>query len=1013
MKNIQSTLPLMALFLLVSCTFSNKQENNKDISLDKIKKSFANPPDSVRPGVYWYFMDGNLSREQMTADLESMKKAGIGNVIFLEVNVGVPRGKVDFLSTEWQELFTHALKESKRLGITFTMGVGPGWTGSGGPWVKAEESMRHLVSSLVEVNGENNEIIKLPIPDPCPPFFGESNLTPELKEKWKAYYQDVAVLAFPTLKGKEKIEDIDEKALYVRAPYTSMPGVKPFLPEPFFEKEITSSCAIDQNKIINVTSYLKSDGTLEWSVPEGNWTIIRFGMRNNGAVTRPAPYPGIGFECDKFDTTAFKNHFDAFIGKLFSVSNFKRASKEGGLFRLHMDSWEMGAQNWSDNFREEFKNRKGYDLLPFLPVYAGQIIGSEEISERFLWDMRVTAQELILENHAEYIKKLGQQYGLGLSIEPYDMTPCADLDLGAVADVPSCEFWLKGYGFNSSFSCIEATSIAHVKGKPIVAAEAFTADSREGYAAYPGFLKNQGDWAFAAGINQFIYHTFVHKALGEHLRPGMTMGPYGVHWDRGQTWWSMVSDYHKYISRCSFVLQQGQTVADILYLTPEGAPHVFRPPHSAMEGNDTIPDRKEYNFDGCSPQMLSEASVKNHKIVFPGGASYQLLVMPIQKTMTPNLLAKIEELISTGANVIGIPPSKSPSLINYPKCDTEIKKNAEKIWGKTLSPEEITIQNYGKGKIYWGGDLSHSSDNELYPGYEAVASILKEMGVAEDFKSSNGKIRYTHKKLKDGDIYFIANRTSDTFQTNCNFRVTEGSIELWDPLTGEIREISQYKREKNHTIVPINFNAFQSYFIVFDKNRKTPQSKSNSNFDKLVPLQQIEGEWNVSFDPSWGGPEEAVFPSLSDWSKNEDEGIKYYSGTAIYRKKFNFNSNLNERKFYLHLGEVKNIARVKLNGKDLGVIWTAPWQVEITNALVEGANHLEIEVANLWINRLIGDEHFPDDGIKNGKWPEWLVNKTPRPTKRFTFSTYKFYTKDSPLVKSGLLGPVQLLITEN
>ncbi|NMB49719.1 MAG: glycosyl hydrolase, partial [Bacteroidales bacterium] len=890
MKNIQSTLPLMALFLLVSCTFSNKQENNKDISLDKIKKSFANPPDSVRPGVYWYFMDGNLSREQMTTDLESMKKAGIGNVIFLEVNVGVPRGKVDFLSTEWQELFTHALKESKRLGITFTMGVGPGWTGSGGPWVKAEESMRHLVSSLVEVNGENNEIIKLPIPDPCPPFFGESNLTPELKEKWKAYYQDVAVLAFPTLKGNAKIEDIDEKALYVRAPYTSMPGVKPFLPEPFFEKEITSSCAIDQNKIINVTSYLKSDGTLEWSVPEGNWTIIRFGMRNNGAVTRPAPYPGIGFECDKFDTTAFKNHFDAFIGKLFSVSNFKRASKEGGLFRLHMDSWEMGAQNWSDNFREEFKNRKGYDLLSFLPVYAGQIVGSEEISERFLWDMRVTAQELILENHAEYIKKLGQQYGLGLSIEPYDMTPCADLDLGAVADVPSCEFWLKGYGFNSSFSCIEATSIAHVKGKPIVAAEAFTADSREGYAAYPGFLKNQGDWAFAAGINQFIYHTFVHKALGEHLRPGMTMGPYGVHWDRGQTWWPMVSDYHKYISRCSFVLQQGQTVADILYLTPEGAPHVFRPPHSAMEGNDTIPDRKEYNFDGCSPQMLSEASVKNHKIVFPGGASYQLLVMPIQKTMTPDLLAKIEELISTGANVIGVPPSKSPSLINYPKCDTEIKKNAEKIWGKTLSPEEITIQNYGKGKIYWGGNLSHSSDNELYPGYEAVASILKEMGVAEDFKSSNGKIRYTHKKLKDGDIYFIANRTSDTFQTNCNFRVTEGAIELWDPLTGEIREIFQYKREKNHTIVPINFNAYQSYFIVFDKNRKTPQSKDNSNFDKLVPLQQIEGEWNVSFDPSWGGPEEAVFPSLSDWSKNEDEGIKYYSGTAIYRKKFNFNS---------------------------------------------------------------------------------------------------------------------------
>lgn len=1013
MKNIRFIFLFGSLFLFGSCTFLNKQKNNKDLSLDQIKKSFANPPDSVRPGVYWYFMDGNLSRQEMTADLESMKKAGIGNVIFLEVNVGVPRGKVDFLSKEWQELFAHAVKESKRLGITLTLGVGPGWTGSGGPWVKAEESMRHLVAGSVNVNGGKAEKIKLPVPEPYPPFFGESNLTPELKEKWEAYYQDVAVLAFPTPKENSKIEDIDEKALYVRAPYTSMPGVKPFLPEPFFEETEDESYAIDQDDIIDLTQYLKPNDTLQWNVPKGMWTIMRFGMRNNGAVTRPAPYPGIGFECDKFDTTAFKNHFDAFIGKLFSVSNFKRASKEGGLFRLHMDSWEMGAQNWSNKFQEEFKNRRGYDPLTFLPVYAGQIVGSEEMSERFLWDMRITAQELVLENHAEYIKKLGQQYELGLSIEPYDMTPCADLDLGAVADVPSCEFWLKGYGFNSSFSSVEATSIAHIMGKPIVAAEAFTADSGEGFAAYPGFLKNQGDWAFAAGINQFIYHTFVHKALDEHLRPGMTMGPYGVHWDRGQTWWPMASAYHQYVSRCSFVLQQGQTVADILYLTPEGAPHVFRPPHSAMEGNDTIPDRKGYNFDGCSPQMLAEASVKNHKIVFPGGASYHLLVMPIQKTMTPHVLTKIEELIRAGANVIGIPPLKSPSLVNYPQCDVNVKKTAEKIWDTTLPPKEITVQKYGKGKIYWGGGLSHSSDNELYPSYEATSSLLRQMGVDEDFKSSNGKIRYTHKKLKDTDIYFIANRTDDTFQTKCSFRVEEGAIELWNPLTGEIRELPQYTRENNHTSIPLTFDAFQSYFIVFDKT-KTPTKNNNAkNFSNLAPLQQIEGEWNVSFDPRWGGPEDVVFPSLSDWSQNKDEGIKYYSGIATYKKNFNFKSKLNKEKIYLHLGEVKNIARVKLNGIDLGVIWTAPWQVEITDALTEGENHLEIDVANLWINRLIGDEHYPDDGIKNGKWPEWLVNKTPRPTKRFTFSTYKFYTKDSPLIKSGLLGPVQLFIAEN
>ncbi|MBL7970702.1 MAG: hypothetical protein JNL03_04205, partial [Prolixibacteraceae bacterium] len=610
---------LLSVLLLVSCVATTTDTQSEEISMQELKKSFETPPDSVRPGVYWYFMDGNLSREAMTADLEAMKEAGIGNVLFLEVNVGLPRGKVDFLSEEWQELFAHALNESKRLGITFTLGVGPGWSGSGGPWVKADESMRHLVSSSVEVTGASDQKIVLTKPKPQKPFFGEGTLTPELRQKWDAYYQDVAVLAYPTPENQTKIDDIEEKALFVRAPYTSMAGVKQYLPEPDYPADEALFAAVDKDKIIDLTSKLRPDGSLDWKVPEGRWTIIRMGMRNNGAVTRPAPYPGLGFECDKFDSVAFKNHFDAFIGKLFAKSDFKKGSRDGGLFRLHMDSWEMGAQNWTDNFREQFKKRRGYDPLVFLPVYSGQIIGSLELSERFLWDIRLTSQELVLENHAGYIKTLGRRYGLDLSIQPYDMNPCADLDLGAVADVPSCEFWLKGVGFNSSFGCIEATSVAHVLGRPVVAAEAFTADAgREGYIAYPGILKNQGDWAFATGINKFIYHTFAHKALGEDLRPGMTMGPYGVHWDRGQTWWPMASGYHTYISRCSFMLQQGQAVADVLYLTPEGAPHVFRPPHSAMEGNDTIPDRKGYNFDGCSPEMLiAHAKVENNKIVFP------------------------------------------------------------------------------------------------------------------------------------------------------------------------------------------------------------------------------------------------------------------------------------------------------------------------------------------------------------------------------------------------------------
>ncbi len=315
---------------------------------------------------------------------------------------------------------------------------------------------------------------------------------------------------------------------------------------------------IDQSKIINLTGKLGSDGTLKWDIPPGKWTIMRFGKRNNGAVTRPAPAPGLGFECDKFDTTSFNAHYNAYVGKLVRKARPLTGTKGGGWTMIHIDSWEMGAQNWSPGFREQFIRRRGYDPLLYLPVYTGRVVNNLEISERFLWDIRLTSSELIVENHAGQFKKLGRRDGFRLSIEPYDMNPSADLDLGGVADVPMCEFWSDGFGFNSSFSCFEATSVAHLAGLPVVASESFTADSPEAWKKYPGNMKNQGDWAFCAGINRFFYHTFAHKPLPGKYRPGMTMGPYGVHWDRGQTWWSMAGEYHKYISRCQFVLSQGK-----------------------------------------------------------------------------------------------------------------------------------------------------------------------------------------------------------------------------------------------------------------------------------------------------------------------------------------------------------------------------------------------------------------------------------------------------------------------
>ncbi|MEO6149054.1 MAG: glycosyl hydrolase [Mucilaginibacter sp.] len=987
----------IAAGIILGCLFFNAAPVPE---IDTIRSGFINPPASARPGVYWYFMDGNISREGITKDLQSMKRAGIGSAVFLEVNVGVPRGKVDFLSDEWQQLFAYAMKEAERLGISITLGIGPGWTGSGGPWVKPEQSMQHLVSVAVEaIGGQQN--IKLPVPAPKKPYF-DGAFTPKLQKIWQDYYADVAVLAFPTPAPSKKIDDIDEKALYYRPPYSSTPNVKPFIKPG--TNDTVSGGAVAQGAIINITNYMQPDGTLTWKIPAGHWTIMRFVSRNNGAATRPAPLAGVGFEADKFDTTAVKAHLNFFTDKLVKHSNGKQA---GGLKTLHMDSWEMGAQNWSPNFRQEFIKRRGYDPLPYYPVYSGVVVGSTEISERFLWDLRQTSQELVIENYAGYVKKYSHRHGFKLSVEPYDMNPAADLELGAVGDIPMGEFWSKNYGFNTAFSCIEASSIAHVNGQPVVNAEAFTAQDNEGWRQHPASMKAQGDWAFATGINNFMYHTFQHQFLNDNLRPGMTMGPYGVHWDRNQTWWPWVSAYHQYIARCQYVLRQGRTVADILYLIPEGAPHVFSPPADAVQGDKHMPDRKGYNFDACAPSQLLKASVKDHRIIFPGGASFSVLILPDFETMTPKLLAKIMSLVKDGAYVIGRPPVSSPGLSGYPASDKEIQDMAAELWGGKILPATNTTRNYGAGKIIWGGEYTVSTPGEIYVAYKATANFLKTISLTEDF-TSTGPIRYTHRTAAGWDIYFVANTSGSPAKTNCAFRPIQGTPELWDPLTGQTRPLPQYTVNNTGTItIPVTFQPSQSFFVVFTGNSKFVSNRANFTPSRVIAT--LNKPWQVSFDSKWGGPASVKFDKLTDWSVSKIPGIKYYSGMASYQQTFDIKVPIKRsHRLYLNLGEVCNMAKVTLNGKNLGVVWTSPWRVDITNTVKANNNQLTIEVANLWPNRLIGDEQLPDDGITNGQWPAWLVNGTARSIGRYTFTTYNHYNKNSPLLKSGLLGPVTI-----
>lgn len=967
-----------------------------------LEEEFRNPPDSARPGVYWYFMDGNLDRDEMIRDLDAMKEAGLGHVVHLEVNVNVPRGPVVSLSPQWLEMFGDAVRHAEKIGIGVTVGSGPGWTGSGGPWIAQEESMQHLVVSETNLKGPSA-------------FRGQLPVAPQRDKWWKMqecdFYQDVAVHAFPAC--KPTIGDAAQKAFYGRGHYSANEGTA-FIPAPARHPDTPAGDRIDPEMIIDLTDKLAADGTLVWDVPPGEWTVLRFGRRSNGTSNRPASHPVVGLDHDKFDRGLLDKHFAHYGAKLIAAAGLPAPGSTGGLQAMHLDSWEMNAQNWNPQLLREFQQRRGYDFTPFLATLSGRVVRDRAASERALWDFRLTIHELILENYAGHLRTLAHRHGLRFSVEPYGLTQTADLDLGALADMPMGEFWSTKYAFGDG--CITAASVARVHGKPVVAAEAFTGHRDERGRSHPWSLKNQADWALAIGINQFQIHTFTHQALGETAHPGMTMGEWGIRWDRHQTWWPMVGAFHRYLARGSQLLRQGTAVSDVLYLTPEGAPNAFHPPASALAGSELLPDKKGYSFDGSSPAWLKDMVVEDGRFGIRGGTFYQLLVLPRFETMTPAVLKDVIRLVESGATVVGYPPSASPSLVDFPTCDDEVKRLAVSLWGE---PPYAAERKVGRGRVVLdaGAQKFFSSNptpnfkksgDSVYPEYAVTASLLEKAGIPEDFQSDH-PLRFTHRRTATANIYFVANPADQTVNCNAVFRIKDGTPQLWDPVTGEIRSLPQFEQEGERTRVPLTFAPYQGCFIVFARDGK-PAPAGNTgyvNFPEAESLLTLEGAWQLAFDPRCGGPKMITLPELQDWTTHAERGIKYYSGIATYRKPFTHQVSgpAQTGRWFLDLGTVHDIARVRLNGKDLGVVWCAPWQVEVTSAIREGENQLEIEVANRWSNRQLGDTQAPDKDARMLQWANGMLDGKEYKTGRYTFSTAPALGQ---LLPSGLIGPVTL-----
>jgi hypothetical protein len=937
-------------------------------------------------------------------------------------------------------MFGFALLEAQRLGLDVEMSDDDGWTGSAGPWITPELSMQKVVWTETQVEGGSADL---------------ALATPETKRN---FYRDIVVLAFPTpADDGYRVPDIGYKAGYKTIDRSRMPerGVPqlPIDPAP-----VAPAGTIDPAAIVDVSAHV-IDGRLRWQAPNGRWTVMRIGHTSTGVDNHPASAGGQGLECDKLSKQAIKVHMDAFIGKL--------AERAGDLVgrtfvSTHIDSWEVGDQNWTALFRDEFTARRGYDLLPWLPALSGRVIGDAARTERFLWDMRQTISDLIIDNYAAEACRLCRETGLKLSIEGYDGDPTDQIRYGAQSDVPQTEFWYGDDFFSGVYRSWDwtaaMTSAAHVYGKRVIAAEAFTAMPKEKWQAHPAAMKPLGDWAFTAGVNHFIFHRYALQPWPDR-KPGMTMGAWGTHYERTQTWWELSGPWHRYLARCQHMLRQGLPVADLLYLTPEGAPMRFVAPQVNIR-DGVPPDTPGYNVDGCPPDALfTRVSILDGEIALPDGKRYAALVlpdpagdMPGAGTMTPRLLGRIAALVEQGMLLIGRPPVRSPSLEGYPACDAEVRALSLRLWG-TLAPAAPIDRRIGQGRVVWGVDPK---------------DVLAKAGLAPDFSCGEASpFRYVHRRLDDGsDLYLVANKQDRALVAPCAFRVSGRRPEIWHPETGAITFPAQYAGADRVTRLPLRLEAHEAVFVIFPVDAVASRNRvvaidADANLPSDLSLLEVNGRlqartmspgrfalhlasgatlplvvpdlpppvaasrpWEVHFASGRGAPDRHTFLELASWAEHEDPGIRYFSGTAVYRGEIVVPPAMLAPGIapILDLGRVEVIARVRINGRDLDILWKAPFLADASGVLKSGRNQLEIEVTNLWPNRLIGDEQLPPDaewvsadfngitgfGEKLLRWPDWLLKGQKSPTGRYAFATWKLWTAKDKLLPSGLMGPVTL-----
>jgi hypothetical protein len=962
--------------------------------------AFDNPPMSARPSCFWWWFNSLVNKEGITRDLEEFKARGMGGVTLVcsgnDYGVAeMPRGPV-FLSAEWFKLYRFALDEAARLGLEVGVNFGGGGWCIGGAWITPEYNCRWFVQSDTTLEGPAAFSGLLPAPHPRdgykPPHYG--NVTHYMT--WpadKMDYRTSAVVAFRVSGNRDqqladdRLGLLDAKSNRKDAPIDIAPDAVMGVPlTPWATRP--GDKPVPAVEVVDLTGRLKADGTLDWTVPDGQWKVITTGHVATGADVRCVlPEVGYVLEVDWLSKAAMEIQFRN-LGEQLIREAGPHAGKTLKFF--HSDSFEDGFPNWTDSLLQKFMIYRGYDPVPYLPVLRGYLVGSAEMSDRFLYDYRKTVADCFADGSYGRLAELSHARGILLQSEAagpsWSGTVCFDAlkNLGR-CDYPMGEFWvnswpdaLKRNGQN--FVGKQTASAAHIYGRATASAESFTGGGH--WQESPGMLKPYADMAFCEGINRLVFHTMTSTRPADGL-PGYEYGA-GTHFNPNVTWWDQAAaPWLAYINRCQTLLQSGLFVADVLYYNGDGAPNVVEVKHA-----DSLLGRG-YDYDVCNTEvLLTRLKVTNGRLTLPDGMSYRLLVLPESETMPVEVIRRIRELVEQGATIVGPKPLRDPGLRNYPVSDREVQETAAILWGTADSI--IVDRKVGRGRVVTGKSL-----RELL----TADGIMPDIGIRSS--DSSDFIDFIHRTTPEAEIWFLANRLNRPAQITATFRISGRRPECWDPVTGVRRSLPEYTAGDGATAVPLQFGPYGSMFIVFPKRTSSGLTTSRVNFEAPAAVQEIGGPWEVSFNQAWFYPtsglsgEEAAgtfrFTNLEDWASRSEPAIRHFSGTAVYRTSFVWNGPEGKAAgaVWIDLGTVHETARVRLNGRDMGVAWHKPWRLDATDALVKGNNRLEVEVVNLWPNRLIGDANLPEK-------------------ERRTRTNVISFQKDSPLLPSGLLGPVTL-----